>query len=282
MSRIDVRQDAPAVRQGLGLALLSFLVALGGFGGLAGCATAPAGSAGASSEMVTPSDESEARKRARIRTELAVNYFEQGQTTVALDEVKQALVADPNFSEAYNLRALIYMRLGDSRQAEDNFRRAVSMNPRDADTLHNYGWFLCEQRRFADAQRNFEQALSNPLYPGRAKTLMTQGLCHARAGQRAEAERALARSYELDAGNPITGFNLAKLLFERGETVRAQFYMRRLNNGEFANAESLWLGVKIERSAQDLVAMEQLGEQLGRRFPQSREYASYRRGAFDE
>ena len=46
---------------------------------------------------------------------------------------------------------------------------------------------------------------------------MTQGLCQARAGQRAEAERSLARAYELDAGNPIIGYNLAQLLFQRGE-----------------------------------------------------------------
>ncbi len=33
---------------------------------------------------------------------------------------------------------------------------------------------------------------------------------------------------------------------------------------------------------EDRTAMEQLGEQLARRFPQSREFASYQRGAFDE
>jgi len=251
-------------------------------GGLSGCATSPSASSVPATDIITASDESEARKRARIRTELAVNYFEQGQITVALDEIKQALVADPTYADAFNLRGLIFMRLSDPRQAEESFRRAVALNPRDADTLHNLGWFLCEQRRFADAQRHFEQALASPLYPGRAKTLMTLGLCQARAGQRAEAERSLARSYELDAGNPITGFNLAKLLFERGEKVRAQFYIRRLNNGEFANAESLWLGVKVERAMEDRTAMEQLGEQLARRFPQSREFASYQRGAFDE
>jgi len=53
-------------------------------------------------------------------------------------------------------------------------------------------------------------------------TLMIQGLCQMKAGQRAQAEESLARSYELDAGNPITGYNLALLLFQRGELVRAQ------------------------------------------------------------
>ena len=41
-------------------------------------------------QLVTESDESNARRRARLRMELAAGYFEHGQNTVALDEIKQA------------------------------------------------------------------------------------------------------------------------------------------------------------------------------------------------
>ena len=97
-----------------------------------------------------------------------------------------------------------------------------------------------------------------------------------------EAEASLTRAYELDAGNPITGYNLATLLFQRGEFVRAQFYVRRINNSELANAESLWLGIKVERRLDNRDAMEQLASQLRKRFAQSRELGWYERGAFDE
>lgn len=252
--------------------------------GLAGCASqqgtmeADTSSAG----VVTPSDESEARRRARIRLELAVGYFEQGKTDVALDELKQVIAIDPVFGDAYNLRGLIFLRLNDFRQAEDSFRRALSINARDSNTLHNYGWMQCQAGRYDDAARLFERAIANPLYADRAKTLMTMGLCQARAGRNEEAERSLARSYELDAANPVVGYNLASLLLRRGDFQRAQFYIRRLNNSELANAESLWLGVKVERRMNDADAMRQLGEQLRKRFPQSRERAAYDRGAFDE
>ena len=250
---------------------------------LAGCAgNAGPDSAGARNDILTESDEPESRKRARIRMELAVGYFEQGQTNVALDELKQVISADPNFPDAYNLRGLIYMRLNDMRQAEDSFRRAIALNPRDANSHHNFGWLLCQQGRFPESYREFEQAMANPLYAGRAKTLMALGVCQVRGGLRAEAEKSLARAYELDAGNPVTGYNLANLLFQRGDFERAQFYIRRLNNSELANAETLWLGVKVERRMNDTVAMEQLGDQLKKRFPQSREAAAYTRGAFDE
>lgn len=248
---------------------------------LGGCATAP-GAPPARTDIMTESDEPEARKRARIRMELAVGYFEQGRTDIALDEVKQVIATDPSFTQAYNLRGLIYMRLNDMRQAEESFRRALALDPRDADAQHNYGWLQCQQARYDDATRSFEMALANPMYGGRAKTLMAQGLCQARAGRTQDAERSLSRSYELDAGNPVTGYNLARLLYQRGDVERAQFYIRRLNNSEFANAETLWLGIKVERRVDDRVAMGQLADQLRRRFPQSRELKAYERGAFDE
>ena len=78
------------------------------FFALGGCATNGGTSAPESSaDLVTPSDEPEARRRARIRLELASNYFEMGQTAVALDEVKQSLASDPTYADAYNLRGLI-------------------------------------------------------------------------------------------------------------------------------------------------------------------------------
>jgi type IV pilus assembly protein PilF len=249
---------------------------------LAGCASRSGADSGQSHDMVTESDEPELRKRARIRMELAVGYFEQGQTNVALDELKQVIASDPTFPDAYNLRGLIYMRLNDLRQAEDSFRRAVSLNPRDANVQHNYGWLLCQQGRYPESQQAFDVAMSNAVYTGRAKTLMAQGLCQARAGNTAEAERSLARSLELDAGNPVTGYNLANLLFKRGDFKRAQFYIRRLNNSELANSETLWLGIKVERRLDDQIAMNQLAEQLKKRFGQSREAAAFERRAFDE
>ena len=250
---------------------------------LQGCATNAGVSGGdPNAGVVTPSDEPEARRRARIRLELAVSYFQNGQTAVALDEVKQALAVDPTYADAFNLRGLIYMRLNDLALAEDSFRRALGLRGGDADILHNYGWLLCQQQKYAEAEQQFARALANPIYAARSKTLMARGLCQSSAGQLAEAEQSLLKSYELDAANPVVGYHLASLLLRRSELTRSQFYIRRVNNGEFANSESLWLGIKVERALGDTVAMKQLGDQLRKRFPTSAELGAYERGAFNE
>lgn len=251
---------------------------------LAGCAGQsgmPAAS-GSQTELITDSDETEQRRRARLRVELASGYFEQGQTKVALDEIKQSLLIDPSFVDAYNLRGLVYMRLNKVPLAEDSFRRALSLDPRDANVAHNYGWLLCQQARYSESFKFFGQAVANPTYPDKAKTLMAQGVCQINAGQPSEAEQSLKRSYELDAGNPMTGYNLANLLYRRGDWTLAQFYIRRINNSNLANAQTLWLGIKTEKKLNNREALLQLAMQLKNRFGQSAEAAAYEKGSFND
>jgi type IV pilus assembly protein PilF len=222
-------------------------------------------------------------RRARVRLELASAYFGRGQNETALDEVKQALAANPELPEAYNLRGLIYAALGDERLADESFRRALQLKPGDADTLHNYGWYLCQQRRFDQAQLQFEQALAQPQYRNQTRTLLAQGVCQARGGQLPEAERTLMRAYEQDPANPVTAVNLAEVMYRRGEYERARFYIARVNSTpQQSNAQTLWLAVRVENKLGDRNRMQQLANELRGRFPQAPETLALERGAFDE
>jgi type IV pilus assembly protein PilF len=234
-------------------------------------------------ERRNPADPAEVERRARLRFELAGLYFSRGQANTALDELKQALAAKPDFPEAYSLRGLILASLGDVRGAEESFQRALQLNPRDADAMHNYGWFLCQQRRFEDAELQFRNAIAQPQYGEAARTLLAQGVCQARAGRWQEAERTLSRSYELDPANPVTAYNLAEVLLRLGELERARFYVRRINNiPEYVTAQSLWLAARIERRLGNTQAVADYGRQLRERFPQSTETLQFERGRFDE
>ena len=269
-------------RGGIRHGLLAACLAVGA-AALGGCAhQAGLDSGVGAAEPVSASGDTDVRRRARIRLELAANYLQMGQTGVALEEVQQALATDPSYADAYHLRGLVYMALADLQGAEDSLKRAQAMRPNDPDIMHNYGWLQCQRQQYAQANQLFERALASPTYASRSKTLMSQGLCYQRAGQVAEAEKTLLRAYEIDAGNPLVGYQLASILLARDEPKRAQFYIRRVNNGEFSNAASLWLGVKVERALGDSVAMRQLGEQLHKRFPDAKETLAFERGAFHE
>lgn len=221
-----------------------------------------------------------ARERAHAHLELAAGYLENQQYDVALHEAEVALQADPSYAEAHDLSGMAHMGLGNNEQARGHFRRALTLKKDNASAMHNLGWLLCQQGDYPEADTLFAQALAAG-NADRPRTLLARGVCQARAGHSQDAEATLMHAYELDAANPITGYNLALLLQQRGDAERARFYARRLNNSELANAESLWLGMRIEHQLGNQRAVEQLGEQLRRRFPDSQELLAYEQGRFE-
>ncbi len=237
----------------------------------------------ATKDIVTASDESDASKRARIRMELASGYFGRGQMTTALDQVKLAIQADPTLVEAYNLRGLVYANLNEDKLAEESFRRAMQLNGRDVDTLQNFGYYLCQKQRYAEANAVFDQALAVPQYREPSRTLLTKGVCQARAGQLDDSEATLVKAYALDPGNPSIAVNLSEVLYRRGDYERARFYIRRVNAvPTLTGSQTLWLAARIEQRLGNRSGVQALGDQLRKRFPDSLETSSFERGRFDE
>jgi len=248
----------------------------------AGCTSTTTTTSAAQSSRDTGGEPDKGRI-AGARLELAGLYLSRGQPQVALDEVKRALAAKPDLPEAYNMYGLIYGSMGDPQQAESNFQRALQLAPQSGDIMHNYGWHLCQQRRWVDADAQFGAALAQPQYREVPRTLLAQGVCQARAGRWQDAERSLARSFELDPANPATTYNLSDVLLHRGELERARFYIARINSQpELVSAPSLWLAVRIERRIGNLQGVQDFGRKLQERFPESNEVMLLERGRFDD
>ncbi len=247
---------------------------------LAGCGTSQL--ANSSNELPTSSDQTDNQKRARIRLQLAVGYYEQRQMQVALDEIKQALLADPNFAEAYSMRALIYMEMGEIRLVEDNFLHALRIAPNSPDFNNNYGWFLCQNGRERQSIAYFETALKSRTYQSPAKALNNAGICSLKIKDRTAAERYFSQAFQYDPSNPSTNINLAKIYFDQRDYERSRFYITRVMRAEVMTPDVLWLAIKIERKLGDRAAEASLVTQLRRRHGGSAEFAAYQRGAFDE
>jgi len=228
--------------------------------------------------------ETEVHRLAKTRLQLAALHFEEGRAEVALGEIAQSLQTYPRYVDAYNLKGWIHMSLQDYKNANDSFVQALALRPGDADTLYNLGWLQCQQKQFAQADRNLDAALEAPRTSGQSvsRLWLAKGVCLRQSGQLDLAVSALEKAHEIDPGNPAVAYNFADALHAQGHTQRARFYVRRINNGQWASAQSLWLGIKVERSLGDPIAMRQLADQLHKRFPDSKEWQRFERGAFDD
>jgi type IV pilus assembly protein PilF len=257
-------------------------------GALASCTTTTVTNSGGeviakgSERAVGRATEADARTRARARADLAAGYYRNGQLAIALEEARRATTIDPGYPDAYGLLGLIYMDMNERREAEESFRQALKLDPASSQLSNNYGWFLCQTGREREAIEYFERALRDPLYPSPARASQNAGTCLFKVKDYAGAERYLRRSFELDASNPATKFQLARTYLALGQVDRATFYYNLLARSVDSSAESLWLGVRIARANGDPRTESQLAKELRERFPRSPEASALARGDFSE
>jgi type IV pilus assembly protein PilF len=237
-------------------------------------------------ELRTLSDQTSAEKRAQIRLQLAVGYYQDRKYEYALDEVKKAIEASPDYADAYGLRALIYIGMGENTLADENYRHALRLAPRNPDLANNYGMFLCDAGgKPAEAMTYFDSALKNPMYASPVKAMINAGNCSLKMKNADAAERYLLDALRLDPQQPSVNVGLARIYYERRDMKRAGFFINRLMETakpEMLPADVLWLAIRVERQLGDRSFEATLTAQLRKRFPGSPEYAAFERGAFNE
>jgi type IV pilus assembly protein PilF len=268
--------------------LMLCLLAAAALAACAGKSTETAGSSGlrgSTTELKTASDLTLIDKRAGIRLQLAIGYYQEGSYEVALDEIKKALAADPDLSDAFSVRALIYTAMGEMVLAEENYQREMRLAPGNADLSNNYGSFLCQTKRYPQAMAQFEVALKNPMYQSPVKAMANAGGCALKEQKYDVAERYFLDALRISPDFPTVQAGLARVYFQRRDYARAGFFINRLKaqtKPEAMSAEALWLAIRVERKLGDQDSAASLGTQLRRRHPASPEFAAFQRGAFDE
>ena len=172
-------------------------------------AARPADPAGAAGPAAAGSGDG--RQRAEIHTELAAGYYERAQMNVALEELAIAEKFDPTYPRIYNLYGLVYAVMGELPRAEAQFKRALELAPNDAETRHNWGWYLCTHGRERESIAEFEVAIRNPLYRTPEIALVNAGKCSAAIGEVAAADQYFRRALQMRPNDPAAAYNLALL-----------------------------------------------------------------------
>ena len=223
----------------------------------------------------------DARNRAKVHAELAALYFNRGNMAIALEELRIAASADPNYPLTYSLYGLVYMELRESQLAQSNFERALRLAPTDPDINHNYGWFLCQSGRENEAIKYFLQAVRNPLYVTPWRSYSAAGSCSLRKNNLKEAEEFFLRALAQAPDDPASLLQLGQIRYRQGGLEEARRLVGRYNKIVEPTAESLWLGLRVERKLGERVAESSYANQLRRRFAASREYQQLQRGEYD-
>ncbi len=217
------------------------------------------------------SQDEKAPSAADVYVKMSIAYLQRGKIDVALAKVKRGLELDPASADANNIIALIYERLGETSLAEQHYKKALDLNSNDPFILNAYGSFLCKQKRYQEANKHFMAALKNALYPTPEVALTNAGICSMRQGNIDQAETYYRQALRVNSKFPTALQQMVKISVEKNNYLSARGYLQRYIEVGQHTAETLWLGIRIERELGDLDTLASYELLLRAKFPDSEE-----------
>jgi len=203
-----------------------------------------------------------------INARLGLAYMQQGNYEIALEKLQRALEQDPEQVSAHHYIAELYRLLKSPDDAQVHFDAALKLTPKDFELHNNYGVFLCEQEDYIAAEKSFLMAVSTaPVYKPRHEFYENLAQCMMRKPDYVAAEKYFRIVLEADPGMPVTLYQMARLTFDSGKYFRARAFFQRFSEVSEQTAESLWLGIQIERKLGDEKVAREYARQLKTNFP---------------
>lgn len=221
-------------------------------------------------ELGTSKEESPGDLYVRI----AAEYYRLGEIEPALQNAQKALEEDSDNAQAHNVLATIYQRLEQNELAEKHFRAALQLAPQDPYTLTAWGNYLCERRKFSEAETQYEKALANPLFSAPWIAEANAGVCARKAGRSAKAEQHLRSALSANPRYATALYEMAELEYSRSKYKSARNYLDRLFKIRGYTPKSLLLGVQVERKLGSRKRARNYEKLLRKRFPDTPEILS--------
>lgn len=227
---------------------------------IGGCASAAPRSSNADSKE---------RRAAEINVSLAQGYMNQDKLEIALEKLQKALELDPGYPDAHTVIAVLFERINQPQQAEEHYRRAAQLAPKNGAVNNNYGTFLCRTGRFDDAAKYFSRALDDPFYKTRDVAYANAGLCRLQANRTDEAERDFRAALQSNANNSDALLQLSRILFGKNDYLRARAFLQRFDSLGQASPDALLLGHSIEQKLGNTREAGEYARRLRTEFPDS-------------
>lgn len=182
----------------------------------AGCATAP------QTPEVT-------RLQAQAVYERGLVHWREGQPSLALAALREAVSLDPQKAQFRDSLGLLYLQLGRPDLARPEFEGAAEADPQYADAIFHLGTALAEQGKWEEAVGAYRRAIALPRLTTPDLAHQNMGLALFHLGRHREAEEALRFALHLDPQLQAAYYSLGLVLAaeRRREEARAAFHRAR-------------------------------------------------------
>lgn len=226
-------------------------------------------STGCVSSSPQRAESSNSENAAEFNVQLGIAYLQQGNLTLAQEKLERALEQNSRDPNVHTALGLLNDRLDRTRDADDHFRTALRLAPRDPDVLNNYAVYLCKRGRHDEGVKRFQEVANNRLYRTPEAAYTNAGVCQQSAQRFEAAEQLYRRALAVRPNYAEGAWQLGNLLLQLGRPADAKTHVDSYLVNFSASADLLLLGVQASRATGDVRAEERFARRLKVDFPDS-------------
>lgn len=227
------------------------------------------------SGCVTKTIPVKSKEAAEANAQLGIKYLQRGELDQAKVKLEKALEQDETNARAHSFYGQLQHRVEQDESARVHFNKAIALEPDEAAHRNSYGVFLCKIEEYDAAVVEFDAAANNPYYKTPEFALDNAGLCMLESKQYDLASNYLRKALRVNTKFANAYLHMAELLRKQSKlTVADAYYQRFLAYGR-DSAESLLLGLQINRDLGKQPQAEQYASRLLNEFPESIEAGEY-------
>ena len=199
-----------------------------------------------------------------------------GNTTQAKLNLEKAKRFAPKLVQVHTAFAHYFDSVGEPEQAIASYETALSVKPDDADTLNNYGVFLCKQQRYQDAEKQILKAIAQPSYILVSQSYENLALCQLKALAFDKAELYFDKAILHSPSSASSLLHMVRLQYAKADYKKADTYLKRYEKATRRfSANALALAFKIFEKQRDHKTAKNYASMLVKMFPNSYEAKQY-------
>jgi type IV pilus assembly protein PilF len=220
---------------------------------------------------------------AMTRISLGLGYLKVGNTIQAKLNLEKAKGFAPDLVQVYTAFAHYYDTVDEPDLATEQYQQALAISPDDADTLNNFGVFLCKHQYFDQAEVQILKAIAVPSYLLVAQSYENLALCQLKAKNFSKAQLYLEKAIVHNPSNASSLLQMAQLYYVKADHLNAQKYIKRYEQASRRfSPNALALAHKISIKQGNRTTAKHYANMLVQMFPNSYEAQQYVINQLDE
>lgn len=217
----------------------------------------------------------------QIKTQIAIEQIKEGNLNLAKSALDEAIEKNQSNANAYMFLAIVYQldpTPTNRIKADEFYRKAISLEPKNSTIRNNYGQYLYTSNRFEDAITQFTVSSSDIAYSGRSIAFSNLGYSYYNTGKYKKALSSFENSLNLNSKNTDALLGAAMSFYvlkniDRAESTFNEY--RELMDLSDMSAKGLWFGMILSSHFDNLVELGRMAEILKTKYPDSPQYKKY-------